>query len=163
MMEGGNPMHISRPNRITRTYVQRLSAPPETVFPLLCPVRETEWAVGWHPRQVFSHSGLAEADCVFVTESSPSDTIWYVTRHEPGSWSLEMVRITPGVTACKLQIQLSPTAWGCDATVTYSHTSLGPAGDAFAAAFTEAAYENMMKAWESQLNHFLRTGTRQPQ
>jgi hypothetical protein len=155
-------MEVSKPNRVTRTYVQHLVAPPETVFPLLCPVREVEWAAGWRPIQVFSNSGLAEPDCVFVTESSPSDTLWFVTRHEPESWFLEMLRVTPGVTACKLQIQLSPTVSGCDARVTYSHTSLGPAGDKFVAGFTEAYYETFMKAWQGQLNHFLLTGTKQP-
>ena len=36
-------MNIARPNRVTRSYTQRLIAAPAAVFPLLCPVREADW------------------------------------------------------------------------------------------------------------------------
>jgi hypothetical protein len=61
---------------------------------------------------------------------------------------------------CRLSIQLHATAAGCDAVVTYSHTSLGPQGDAFVAAFTEAQYTHFMRDWEARLNHFLVHGAR---
>ena len=35
-------MKIVAPNRATRAYTQTLVAPPEAVFPLLCPVREAD-------------------------------------------------------------------------------------------------------------------------
>ncbi|MCP5152811.1 MAG: hypothetical protein H6983_01505 [Ectothiorhodospiraceae bacterium] len=152
-------MRIARPNRVTRTYTQHLVAAPEAVFPLLCPVREAEWIEGWDPLLVLSDSGVAEPDCVFVTRAEPADAVWYVVRHEPAAGKVEMVKITPSVTACRLAIHLRATAGGCEADVTYSHTSLGPAGDAFVAAFTEAAYLELMRAWESRLNHYLRHGT----
>ena len=44
--------------------------------------------------------------------------------------------------------------------MTYSHTSLGPLGDAFVEAFTDEHYEEFMHAWESRLNHFLAHGSR---
>jgi hypothetical protein len=53
-------MKVMQPCRVTRTYLQKIQAPPEEVFPLLCPVRETEWVRGWDPIVVYSHSGLAE-------------------------------------------------------------------------------------------------------
>ena len=42
----------------------------------------------------------------------------------------------------------------------YSHTSLGPAGDALVASFTEEFYGIFMRDWEARLNHYLRTGER---
>jgi len=42
--------------------------------------------------------------------------------------------------------------------VTYSHTSIGPHGDAFVAGFTEEFYERFMRDWESRMNHYLVTG-----
>lgn len=152
-------MNIHKPNRVTRTYTQSLIAGPEAVFPLLCPVREADWIVGWDPLLVFSESGLAESDCVFVTPGEPADAIWYVTRHEPGPGRIEMVRITPGVTASRLTIRLRRTIAGSEATVTYSHTSLGPAGDALVEAFTEAHYIAFMQDWETRINHYLKHGT----
>ena len=154
-------MKISPPHRICRSYVQQLVAGPSAVFPLLCPVREADWIEGWDPVAVWSDSGVAEVDCVFVTAApagSPQDAIWYVTRHEPEGGFVEMLKITPGVTVCRLAIQLRAVASGCEAAVTYTHTSLGPAGDAFVAAFTEAHYRQFMQDWEARMNHYLRTG-----
>lgn len=151
-------MHVTKPNRVTRTYTQRLVAGPAEVLPLLCPVREADWIEGWDPVVVFSDSGVAEPDCVFVTRASPADAIWYVTRHEPGSGFVEMLKITPRVTACKLTIQVRAIEGGSEATITYAHTSLGEAGDAFVASFTEEHYGQFMRDWEARMNHYLSTG-----
>ena len=66
-------MRIEKPNRVTRTYTQQLVAEPSKVFPLLCPVREADWVDGWDPLVVLTQSGVAEPECVFVTEARPSD------------------------------------------------------------------------------------------
>ena len=155
-------MRISNPRRVTRTYVQRLTASPARVFPLLCPVREADWIEGWDPIAVWSESGIAEPDCVFLTPSDTGEAIWYITRHSPDAGEVEMLKITPGVTACKLVIKLTPSAAGTDAEVTYTHTSLGPAGDAFIEGFTEEFYLRFMRDWESRLNHYLSTGNKLP-
>lgn len=152
-------MDVRKPNRITRVYTQRLVAEPARVFPLLCPVREMDWIDGWDPIAVMSESGAAERDCVFVTAASPVDAVWFITRHEPEAGFVEMVKISPQVTACKLSIQLSAIPGGAEALVTYAHTSLGPAGDEFVAGFTEDAYLAFMRDWEARMNHYLRTGT----
>ena len=148
-------MKITKPNRITRTYTQRLAAGPAAVFPLLCPVREADWLEGWDPMLVISSSGLAEPDCVFTTSGTPADAVWYITQHEPAAGFVEMLKITPGVTACRLTIQLRATQGGSEAIVTYSHTSLGRDGDSFVAAFTEDHYQRFMRDWESRINHYL--------
>ena len=82
-----------------------------------------------------------------------------MSRHDPDAGFVEMLKITPGVTACRLSIQLHATATGCDAEVTYMHTSLGPLGDAFVAAFTHDYYGEFMRDWEARLNHYLLEGT----
>ena len=153
-------MKITKPNRATHTYRQTLHAPVARVFPLLCPVREAEWADGWMPELVISSSGVAERDCVFITPDNPASAIWYITRHEPERWFVEMLKILPGVTACRLQIQLAENGAGCFADITYNHTSIGPAGDEFVAKFTAEYYQKFMQVWETALNHFLTTGQR---
>lgn len=152
-------MRITAPVRATRTFTQRLVAAPEVVFPLLCPVREADWIEGWDPTLVISASGVAEPDCVFTTKTEGSEAVWYVTRHEPDAGFVEMIKITPGLTACRLTIRLRPAPGGSEADVTYSHTSLGPEGDAFVAAFDETSYRKSMQDWEARLNHYLRHGT----
>lgn len=148
-------MKIATPRRVTHTYTQKLVAAPEQVLPLLCPVREADWIPGWDPLFVVSTSGVAEPDCVFVTAASPHDAVWYVTRHEPSQGFVEMIKVTPAVTACRLTIQLRPALLGCEADVTYAHTSLGPAGDEFLRGFTSESYANAMIQWETRLNHYL--------
>lgn len=155
-------MKIAPPNRVRHSYVQKLVGSPAEVFPLLCPVREAEWLDGWDPVAVWSRSGVAEPDCVFLTPASggaSQDAIWYVTRHEPANGFVEMLKITPGVTACRLTIRLTATAPGSAAEITYTHTSLGPAGDRFVAGFTAEHYGEFMREWEARINHFLATGT----
>lgn len=152
-------MKITKPIRSTRTYVQKLIAEPAAVFPLLCPVREADWIEGWDPPLVISTSGLAEPDCVFITSAEPIDAIWYVTRHEPAEGFVEMLKITPSVTACRLTIQLRPRVSGSEAEITYCHTSLGPKGDEVITSFTEEFYRKFMQNWEVRVNHYLRHGT----
>jgi hypothetical protein len=152
-------MNIVKPNRAVHSYTQRLVAHPGVVFPLLCPVREADWIEGWKPLLVVSNSGVAERDCIFVTPAQPADAIWYITRHEPKSGFVEMIKITPNVTACRLSIQLRAVEGGCEAEITYAHTSLGPDGDAFVASFTADFYRRFMQDWESRINHYLREGT----
>jgi hypothetical protein len=155
-------MKIIKPTRATHTYTQHLVGEPAAVFPLLCPVRETDWIEGWNPLLVISSSGLAEPDCVFTTSAQPTDAIWYITRHDPHAGFVEMLKITPQVTACRITIQLRGVTGGCEADVTYSHTSLGSQGDEFVASFTEAFYRKFMQDWESHINHYLRHGTALP-
>lgn len=155
-------MNLVKPNRAAHTYTQRLVGEPAAVFPLLCPVREADWIEGWDPSLVVSGSGVAEPDCVFVTSGTPADAIWYITRHQPEAGRIEMIKITPEVTACRLTIQLRPVPGGSEATITYCHTSLGPEGDAFVASFTEACYRQFMQDWEDRLNHYLRHGSALP-
>ena len=152
-------MNITKPVRATRSYTQSLIAAPEVVFPLLCPVREADWIESWDPALVVSTTGVAEVDCVFTTKAEPIDAIWYITRHEPASGFVEMLKVTPNITACRLTIQLRAVPTGCEADITYSHTSLGPQGDAIVRSFTDEFYAQFMKDWESRLNHYLRHGT----
>lgn len=152
-------MIVTTPVRTVRTYTQALNGTPAQVFPLLCPVREAEWIDGWDPIVVLSESGVAERDCVFMTEADPEDATWYVTRHEPENGLVEMIKITPEVTACRVTIQVEPRTGGSSATVTYIHTSLGPDGDDLVESFTEEFYAEFMRSWEGRLNHFLAHGT----
>lgn len=152
-------MRVTTPNRVQRTYTQTLVAGPDKVFPLLCPVREADWLERWDPLLVLSASGVAETDCVFVTPEDAGEAVWYITRHDPERGFVEMVKILPAVAATRLTIEVRPSGGGSEATITYAHTSLGPAGDALVEAFTEAAYAQFMRDWEERMNYYLTHGT----
>ena len=42
---------------MSRSWEHQVAAPPEKIFPLLCPVREKEWIPGWHAETVYLASG----------------------------------------------------------------------------------------------------------
>ncbi len=154
-------MEISRPIRVKRSYVQTLIAPPEQVFPLLCPVRETEWANGWNPHLVITASGYVEPGCVFIVPDQPQDSIWIVTEWSPHRCFVEFFKVIPGFTVGKIEIQLRKGDKDRTlAEVSYSFTALSRQGSEFVEQFTLERYETFMKEWESELNHFLQTGTR---
>ena len=154
-------MIVRVPTRRRHQYVQHLQAPPEAVFPLLCPVREVDWVPGWMPDLVISHSGACEQDCVFVTPSEPSDAVWIVIRHDAARRELAMVKVVPDHTVTKLEIALAAESDNTtEAIVSYEVTALGDLGVSFVEQFTTVFYERMMTEWESQLNHYLQTGRR---
>ncbi len=152
-------MRITRPRRVTRSYVQTIAGTPQEIMPLYCPVREAEWCAGWDPIVVYSESGVVEPDCVFVTGDGNVESAWFVTRYDLAAGRVEMVKHTPAVTFVKLNISLE-TATGTTtrATIRYSLTALSSVGDRALEAFTEESYATMMQAWEKAMNHYLKTG-----
>ncbi len=151
-------MKIVAPHRVRRTFRQHLVAPPERVFPLLCPVRESEWVQGWDPTLVVTESGVAEPDCVFVTADREREAVWVVTRLDPASWTIELLKVSPGVTVGHITVTLTAEPAGTAADVTYQHTAISDAGRDFVDGFTEEFYEAFMKEWEASMNHYLTTG-----
>lgn len=151
--------------RVTRSYTQHIEAPPGSVFPLLCPVREAEWLDGWSDglEMVHSASGLAEDGCVFRTQvPGRPETVWMITRHDPVQRVVEFFRVTTGLLATRLRIEVEAQA---DATssvqIAYTYTPLGPAGRAFVKEHhSESAFRNDMAWWQDSLNHWLRSGER---
>jgi len=154
-------MRVQAPVRVSRSYNQQLCAPPEKVFELLCPVRETEWVNDWNPTVVFSQSGVAEPDCVFVTPGVPDDSLWVIIDHDPVAHHLEILKLIPGIAVGRISISLAAqNDGGSSADITYAYTSLGDYGDRTLAEFTEAHFNSFMEVWERELNHFLQTGTK---
>jgi hypothetical protein len=149
--------------RVVRTYTQRIEAGADAVFPLLCPVREGEWLEGWRDEveMVHSESGVAEEGCVFRTRvAGRPETVWAVTRHDPAARVVEFFRVTAGLVATRLRIEVEPRADGASAVhIGYTFTPLGPAGRDFVREnHSEEAFRDDMAWWEQSMNHWLRSG-----
>jgi hypothetical protein len=149
-------MQIVEPVRVERTYVQKLRGKPEDIFPLLCPVRESEWAEGWDPLQVYTRSGFAENDCVFTTGADKPDAIWVITKFDRDNHKLDIVKVTPGMTVGRINIALSKNDAGdTDARVMYMYTAISTEGEKFVRDYSEEYFKEFMKFSESILNKFL--------
>jgi len=153
---------ISQPKRVKHAYTQTINGTPAQGFPLLCPVREVDWAPGWSTDWVVSKSGTAEQECMFQTPAlgdKGTASTWIITRYEPDSFEVEMYKVTPGHTVGKLVISLVPEGSNhSQAHISYEYTSLGQSGDEFLAKFTAESYGEFMQNWEKAMNHYLETG-----
>ncbi len=155
-------MKIEKPIRVKRTYTQHLVGTPQAVFPLLCPVREVEWVNDWDPNIVISNSGIAELGCIFTIGSSDSEAIWIVRTYDPSNWKIDFLKIIPNVTVTDIEIKLEESGNKTLAHISYMVTSIGPKGIKLVQDYTEEYYVHFMKAWEEEINYFLKTGKKLP-
>ena len=146
--------------RVTHQYTQTNIAPPETVFPLLCPVREADWVPGWQYRLIYSQSGVAEAGCVFITPNEDgSETTWLVTQYDPGAFKIAFAWVNPGLVAAQIMIRLeAKRTRETTAHIRYAYTGLSVQGNMEVERFGVAWFQHKMQSWEAAINHYLRTG-----
>lgn len=147
--------------RVSHEYTQTNDAPPDKVFPLLCPVREAEWVPGWQYRLIYSESGVAEDGCVFTTPNQVGpDTVWLVTHYDPAAFEIAYAWVQPGMMATQLRISLTPAAGGTTHThIRYLYTGLSPAGNALLDGYSPEWFQRKMQSWEGAINYFLRHGS----
>jgi hypothetical protein len=146
--------------RVVHQFTQTNQAPPEQVFPLLCPVREADWVPGWKYRLIYSQSGVAELGCVFTTPNDDgSECTWLCTDCDPAHFRIAYAWITPGLVACQITIQLEPGPSGTTrAHIGYTYTGLSPAGNQEVERFTPDRFRTKREGWEKAINHDLATG-----
>jgi hypothetical protein len=138
----------------TASRTLRAAAPPETVFPLLCPVREREWVDGWNANVLYSRSGLAELGCVFVVGHADGHTVTYVvTRYEPPR--AVAFALFHGTLVETLEIDLESAEEGTAMTWGRAFTGLSPEGNAWIEAHVPTAIEERLALLETMLTRYL--------
>ena len=145
---------------VTRLYTQRIHAPASAIFPLLCPVRESDWLDGWTCDVLHTLSGYAEEGCVFrTTPPGDPETVWLVTRHDSHAAVVEFARVTAGLVATRLSVRVEDRGANSNVHVTYHFTPTSEAGARFVAErHSEEAFHRDMEWWERSMNHYLATG-----
>ena len=147
---------------LVRTFVQRIEAPSERVFPLLCPVREGDWLDGWaeHCQIVWSVSGLAEQGCVFRTFGHGPEATWLITDHDPDAHRIKFVRVVTGHEATTLDIAVRPANGRASSVdIRYVITPIGPGAAVWAAGrYAEDVFRADIAWWEQSMHHYLATG-----
>lgn len=144
--------------RTVKTAKQHLLAPPDKVFPLLCPTREYDWIESWKCRMVHSESGFAELDCIFVTAfPHESEDVWVVSVYAPNE-EIEFVRFN-GRRAIRYSITLTDNGDGTtEADWKQILTGLDEDGNRLVKSLTDEAYRQRIAGLERRLNHYLLTG-----
>jgi hypothetical protein len=148
--------------RVTHEYTQSNCAPRENVFPLLCPVRESEWVPEWQYRLIYSQSGFAEPGCVFTTPNEDgSQTTWLVTEYDPAAYTIAFAWVNPGCVAAQIGIRLeSKSPQETTARICYTYTALSEQGNKEVERYDHAWFLHKMQSWETAINHYLRTGNK---
>lgn len=144
--------------RTIKTATQHLLAPPDKVFPLLCPTREYDWIDPWKCRMVHSESGFAELDCIFVTDFPGEDEdVWVVSVYRPNE-EIQFVRFN-GRRVIRYSITLTDNGDGTtEAKWKQTLTGLNDEGNRFVDSLTDEAYQQRIAGLERRLNHYLTTG-----
>jgi len=148
--------------RITREYRQTINAAPDTVFPLLCPVREADWLDGWRYEMIYSKSGLVEEGAVFSTPGEgEEDTVWIVTKHDARTYHIDFSRFTYNSRTCVLKIAVKYRDESSSfVDISYTYTGITAAGNNFIENFSEEKFLEAVIFWEKSMNYFLKTGER---
>ncbi len=149
--------------RIIRKHTIKINAPKEDLFPLLCPIRESEWMPGFSAQIIYSKSGFAELNCIFQTGSKElNKTIWIIPIFEKNKFiefiyhekSSKIVIIKLSLTAIS-EVQASLQ-------VEYNYTGLSEEGNNKLDKITEESFKNQINSWEVCLNYYFENGTRIP-
>lgn len=145
--------------RVTHTAVQTWEAPPERVLPLLTPLGEKAWAVGWEPEMRWQAPGNGEGTLFITRSHGPGETVWVLQTFDAAHGRVSYTHLTPGFLLVELTLSLASAPGDrTRAEIRYTFTALSEAGNARVARMTEARYAEFMRDWERELNHFLRTG-----
>jgi len=148
-------MNIVAPHRGKQTATLDFNAAPDTIFALMCPVREAEWVPGWAPTLVVTASGLIEPDCLFVTPTEGPDAVWITARHDPKARVVTLYKVVPDLAVTRLDIAVTGETGASKATISYEHTVLGEAGRALVDAHTEESYGRTMADWKRLIDGWL--------
>lgn len=136
-----------------------LDAPPERVFPLLCPVLEYDWIEDWRCEVLYTQSGVAEEGCIFRTRVAPAlQMTWVVSRYE-APWKIEFACVAPGSHVMRLRLELRPRHTGSTLIWNKEITATDPAGEAVIAHQVTSEHQVRTRLLEKMLKHYLSTGS----
>ena len=150
---------------LSKTSTITLNGTLAQVFPLFGPVREQEWAEGWHPRMLHSHSKNVEEHMVFQTDSAdennPLPYTWIVSKYDLPNALIEYTVFTAvRLWWITINCRQHPSVAKTRATITYTYVGLTEQGDKLNERAFESMFRHDLKDWEEPLNHYLETGTR---
>jgi hypothetical protein len=160
-------MQCFEAQKVQRSHTIKLSAPPERVFPLLCPVREEEWIPGWENETyelIFSKSGFNEEGCIFKTNFRvPAESIWSCLKFDRKNYEVEFLIHIIGLEMRKFNISLKQNDdSSTSAQFSMITTALSEKGNEFVSNLTEEEYVKFISRFEMTLNYYFQHGKKLP-
>jgi hypothetical protein len=147
-----SPASRFKPRHVDRTGELTIPLPPGHVFPLFSPEGERAWVEDWDPEYLHPEHPSNAPGTVFRTTHGGEETVWLVLRYDPAHALAEYARFSSGSRLGTVLVQCREGAPGTtQVSVTYSLTSLSPAGNAVLAALTPAHYSAMLHDWQKAI------------
>lgn len=141
--------------RIVRIFETQLSALPEKVFPLLCPVKEYDWIPTWQCNLIYSKSGYAELGCVFSTDFGDTSglEIWVVSAYEKN----RLIGFVKTGAHISTRYTVSLSRRKSVSTICWEQelTSIDSQGDLMLHSMTQTVYDKKMKHINELLDFYL--------
>jgi len=135
--------------RYTMTGTLTVALPRDRAFRLFTAYGERDWARGWEPRFPQEPADDSDPGTVFETEAHGDATIWVVTECVPGRL-IRYARVTPGVRAGTVTVELADVGAETAVTVTYDLTALTPDAVAALRDFADG-YPAFLRSWQDAI------------
>ena len=107
-------MNMSKFKKDRKSHIVKLDGTPEQIFPLLCPVREEEWIIGWERdtyELIYTESGFNEEGCIFKTTYPDGiDSLWVCTKYDKVNHEVEFLVHIKDTSIRKTNILLTANA-----------------------------------------------------
>lgn len=143
--------------RIVRKGTLALKADAKTVFPLLCPVKEVDWIVGWEDicTLIYTDSGIAEEACVFETDTKEEGkALWICSHYDADKTEITYIKHVIGKTIIKWDMIVRDTESGSAIDMICHMTSLSKEGVEFTRQM-EAGLRTLFNDIERQINDYV--------
>jgi len=151
-------MEEFKAKRIFVSHKQLLKSTPDKVFPLLCPTKEYDWIETWKCNLIYSDSGFAEKDCIFVTGSPGNEErTWVVDEYEKNQY-IQFIIFT-NIYVIRYKISLTDKKDGTtEAVWEQIITALNKDGNDYVGNFSINEYQALIERLEKMINYYLETG-----
>lgn len=155
-------MNINTFKKSKRSHTVKLYATPDSIFPLLCPVREEEWTVGWEKdtyELIYSESGFNEEGCIFRTSYPDGfDKLWVCTIFDKDKHEVEFLVNVKDLVIRKMNILLKADENNMtDARFEYTVTAISENGNAIVGKLDEDIIKSA-SGLGMMINYYLQNG-----
>jgi hypothetical protein len=133
-------------------FTLHLNGPADSAFPLFDPVNEKRWDPHWNPRLLAPD---VEEGLVFLVGEGEARATWLLDRYDRQQHRIAYVAVSRSVLT-RIMIAITPAAHGCDATVRYVKTPLGPEAEQAVDDFVRH-FPELRAHWERAINAVLRS------
>lgn len=125
--------------RVRRSGEVRVALPPDEAIRMFTAEGERAWAPGWAPE--YPDADADAPGTVFITAAHGTHITWVILERTPRT--ARYARVTPGMSAGTVAVELRADGEDTIARVTYDVTSLGADLSSF-----DAGFDEMLANWE---------------